>query len=57
MIAGQLYDICLAECDLEDEQATTALGKQLEPWLQAGDLIGLEGEMGVPQYLAILNRF
>ncbi|MBL6783039.1 MAG: tRNA (adenosine(37)-N6)-threonylcarbamoyltransferase complex ATPase subunit type 1 TsaE [Alphaproteobacteria bacterium] len=46
MIAGQLYDICLAECDLEDEQATTDLGKQLEPWLQAGDLIGLEGEMG-----------
>ena len=46
MIACQLYDICLAECELEDEQATTALGKQLEPWLDVGDLIGLEGEMG-----------
>ena len=46
MTDSQFYDCCLAECDLDGEQQTIALGQRLEPWLSAGDLIGLEGEMG-----------
>jgi tRNA threonylcarbamoyladenosine biosynthesis protein TsaE len=46
MTDSQFYNCCLAECDLDGEQETIALGQWLEPWLKAGDLIGLEGEMG-----------
>jgi tRNA threonylcarbamoyladenosine biosynthesis protein TsaE len=46
MTNSRFYDCCLAECVLDGELATIALGQRLEPWLRAGDLIGLEGEMG-----------
>ena len=46
MTNSRFYDCCLAECVLDGELATIALGQRIEPWLRAGDLIGLEGEMG-----------